>query len=356
MEEKKSQIVDIANQILRKQQKENPLVRTLEFLAGDGSQRTFYRLKLSNDITAVAAMPNQDSPFGLREAESAWQICRHLYQSEIAVPEPLGYDETSGLILFEDLGDMRLHNLLGQSEFSHEDRRYTIYREVVRELIRMQVDGRDGFDTSWCWQTPRYDRQLMLEKESGYFLQALCQDYFDLEPDVESLNQEFLQIANRAAQAPADYFLHRDFQSRNIMVEGGEVRIIDFQGGRLGPLGYDLASLLIDPYVGLSSEFQETLFDEYLAELVKKVKYDPLIFREQYIYLAMQRNLQILGAFAFLGKQREKPFFLDFIQPALVSMQELLKKADSNLYPVLFNLIETCLERAETNNNTKATE
>ncbi|HER63361.1 MAG TPA: hypothetical protein ENO11_05225 [Desulfobacteraceae bacterium] len=211
--------------------------------------------------------------------------------------------------------------------------------------MRMQVKGGEGFDASWCWQTPVYDRALMLERESGYFLQALCHDFFGLEPDTGTLNREFGLIAEMAGKAPAGFFLHRDFQSRNIMITDGAIRIIDFQGGRLGPLGYDLASLLIDPYVCLSKELQEALLDEYLSELLKQVKYDPHALREEYLYLSLQRNLQILGAFAFLGKQRGKSFFLPFIQPALLSIRELLRKAESAQYPVLVGVIDSCLEK-----------
>lgn len=346
MEEKKNQIVILADKLLNQEQQEKrQSVVDITHLAGDGSQRVFYRLQLSNAATIVGVLPNEDSPLGLKEAVSAWQICCHLHRRGIAVPEPVAFDEKSGLILFEDLGDIRLHDLLEQPESLKGDYQFTIYRKVIRELVRMQFKGREGFDTSWCWQTPHYDRQLMLERESSYFLQALCKDFFNLDLDVDSLNQEFVRIAGKAAQAPAQHFLHRDFQSRNIMVDGDAVRIIDFQGGRLGPLGYDLASLLIDPYVSLSTELKESLFDEYVCELLKRMKYDPKVFREEYNYLAMQRNLQILGAFAFLGKQRGKPFFLTFIQPALESMLDLLGKVTTDHYPVLIGVIETCLEK-----------
>ena len=351
MEEKKNQIGDLADHLLNKHQPgKRQSVTDVTHLAGDGSQRIFYRLELNNTRTIVAVLPNEDSPFGLREAASAWHICRHLRSADVKVPEPLAFDKSSGLILFEDLGDMRLHDLLGQDECLREDCRFTIYRKVIQELVRMQVEGREGFDISWCWQTPHYDRQLMLERESRYFLQALCLDFLGLTPDLHSLNQEFVRIADRAALAPSGFFLHRDFQSRNIMIKDGAVRIIDFQGGRLGPLGYDLASLLIDPYVSISYELKESLLDEYVCELLKWVEYSPIAFREEYLYLSLQRNLQILGAFAFLGKQRGKPFFLSFIHPALKSMQDLLVKVNSDHYPVLTGVVETCLEKIEANN------
>jgi len=348
MEKKKNQIVDTVVNLLSKQQPGKwQGIPDISLLAGDGSARVFYRLLFDNDTSMVIVCPNEDNPLGMSEAASAWNICRHLNRVGVAVPEPLAYDKQTGVILFEDLGDLRLHDLLQQEDCLREDCRFKFYRDVICELVRMQVEGREGFDISWCWQTPHYDQQLMLERESRYFLQALCIDLLNLKPDVDSLHHEFVQIANKAASGPAGFFLHRDFQSRNIMIKDGAVRIIDFQGGRLGPLGYDLASLLIDPYVSLSPEFQEALFDEYLCELLKWVKYDPLHFREEYMYLSMQRNLQILGAFAFLGKQRNKNFFLQFIPPALISMKTLLRKVNSGQYTILSQLIDTCQEKIE---------
>ena len=87
------------------------------------------------------------------------------------------------------------------------------------------------------------------------------------------------------------------------------------------------------------------MLDEYLFELVKQVKYDVHVFRKEYLYLSLQRNLQILGAFAFLGKQRGKTFFLPFIEPALFSMRSLLAKAGTDKYPVLAGVVDNCLEK-----------
>ena len=351
MEEKKSQIVDAVNRLLRNLDKGKQLQAAgTSLLCGDGSQRIFYRLRLDDDSTIVAVLPGADNPLSRAEAASAWNICRHLRRAAVPVPEPLAFDRKSGLILFEDLGDTRLYDLLQDEEALKEERLFAVYGKVVKELVRMQVEGREGFDISWCWQTPHYDRQLMLERESGYFLQSLCRDFFNLASDTTALNREFGRIADTAVMALAGFFLHWDFQSRNIMLTNGAVRIIDFQGGRLGPLGYDLASLLIDPYVRLSSELREALFDDYVAELLQRVPYDPHALREEYLYLSLQRNLQILGAFAFLGKQRGKVFFLSFIRPALVTMRALLLKADSSRYPVLAGIIESCLEKIETEN------
>ena len=201
----------------------------------------------------------------------------------------------------------------------------------------MQVRGAEGFDPNWCWDTPSYDRALMLERESGYFLRAFWQDFLGRE-EPSGLQEEFISLADQATLIPADYFLHRDFQSRNIMLHQDEACFIDFQGGRLGPLGYDLASLLIDPYVSISIDLQDELLELYLDTLEGLIPVDRGTFKEEYLLLALQRNLQIVGAFAFLSKQRKKVFFRQFLPPAIGFLHTLL---DCELFSDMLILRET---------------
>jgi aminoglycoside/choline kinase family phosphotransferase len=339
MGEKKQQIVALACRLLGREK------ATAQPLSGDGSQRLFWRLCFPDGSHCIAILPGGREAAQMAEARSAWLIGGHLHRAGVPVPEPFAHDPDSGLILCEDLGEVRLYDHLHGGRGAGEGEVLRLYGEAVRELARMQIRGGEGFQESWCWQTARYDRELMLERESGYFLQALCRDLLGLEPDRDALAREFASIADRAAAAPATYFLHRDYQSRNLMLTNGTLRIIDFQGGRRGPLAYDLASLLIDPYVGLPERVQEELLEEYLQEMVQLTGYDPDRFREEYRYLALQRNLQILGAFAFLGGQRGKGFFLPFIGPALRSLGARLASPELNSCPVLIHLVETCQER-----------
>lgn len=348
MEEKKKQIVDLASRLLQKTG--SPAWQdqaAFSALAGDGSQRAFFRLQFPGETAVVVVLPAGRDLAQMAEARSAWLIGTHLYRAGIPVPKPLAFDEKSGAILFEDLGDLRLHDYLRERAVQNDTELLRVYGEVVRELARMQVLGGQGFQGSWCWQTPSYDRELMLTRESGYFLEALCQGLLGLRPDTASLRREFEEIADQAAEAPAHFFLHRDFQSRNLMLKDGRVRIIDFQGGRLGPLAYDLASLLIDPYVGLPQTVQDALLAEYLRALQQYTSYDPDRFRQEYFYLALQRNLQILGAFAFLGGQRGKAFFLPYLRPALNSLHARLAREGQGRYPVLSQLVQTCQEQMD---------
>lgn len=320
-------------------------------LAGDGSDRRFYRFAAGGQ-SLLAVLPGADCDKGMAEARAAWLIGRHLFARGVAVPELYGFSGDCGLILCEDLGDIKLHDLIlahgpGAPEVE------ALYRQALAALAHLQVEARPGFDSAWCWDTPRYDRELMLARESGYFRRALCEDYLGMDDLPSGLAREFEFLAGRAAEEPGDFILHRDFQSRNIMVREGRVRIIDFQGARLGPLGYDPASLLIDPYAGLSAARRHALLDAYLDALAAHLPLDRGRFIEGYYYLAMQRNLQILGAFAFLSEQRGKEFFRRFIRPAAATLDEHLAGPQGRDFPILRSVLALVRERLNNQHGNK---
>lgn len=320
----------LASGVISRREADEPLLfLTLQRLAGDGSSRRFWRVGRKNGeglclAVAPAGLTEQD----MAEARAAHLIGTHLHQKGVRVPAQYGWDEEQGLLLFEDLGDMKLHDLVEQSrqqsgEINLQQIR-PLYRQTVRQLASMQIGGAAGFDRDWCWDTREYDRSLMLQRESGYFLRAFWQELLGRQV-LPGIEEEFEQIAVAASQAPATFFLHRDFQSRNIMINKGQPYFIDFQGGRMGPLAYDLASLLIDPYCALPPLFQEELIQLYLEAVMALQPLDARQFRQQYSFLALQRNLQIIGAFSFLSRTKGKLFFSQFIAPALRSLAERLQ-------------------------------
>lgn len=316
-------------------------------LAGDGSPRRFFRLSWPGGPPLLAILPASDDAAGLREARSAWEIGRHLLRSAAPLPTLYAFDAASGALLCEDLGDVSLHALVlsAAPETASGFPAAAVYRRVLRALLDMQLAAAAGFDPAWCWDTPRYDRALMLEREARYFLQACCRDYCGLAADDSRLDEECRRLADGAAAAPADYFLHRDCQSRNILLRGETPCFIDWQGGRLGPLAYDLASLLLDPYVALPPALHDELLELYLRELVARTGYDPGRFRREYEFLALQRNMQILGAFCFLTRRRGKVFFRRYIVPALHGLRGRLAGAAGGPYPALAALTAACLAR-----------
>ena len=151
-----------------------------------------------------------------------------------------------------------------------------LYRQALEVLVQLQIAGTQGFSPEWCFDTPFYDASLVRQRECHYFVQAFLQGYLGLETTPEELTEDFELLLQRALHPEQRFFLHRDFQSRNLMVHHNRLWLIDFQGARLGPLQYDLAALLLDPYVNLPFTTQEILLTEYLGLLQEHLPLDPV--------------------------------------------------------------------------------
>lgn len=302
-------------------------------LRGDGSDRRFLRIRAGGQ-SLIAVLPSPTHPGALAEAQAVWQIGRHLWGRKVPVPELFGFDPGTGIVLCEDLGDHQLHGLLLEAK-TELPRVVGLCRQAVELLLHMQLEGAVGLQTKWCWDTPSYDRELMLTRESGYFWQACCRDLLGLAEMPPGLAEDFRHLAELATAQPGGFFLHRDFQSRNLLSAAGRLRVLDFQGGRLGPLGYDLASFLNDPYIDLPQAVRAELFDYYLELLAARRPQLAEGFREGYAWLAVQRNLQILGAFAFLTQVKGKGFFRSYLYPAAVNLQRLLEPPVARHLPIL---------------------
>ncbi len=305
-------------------------------LAGDGSARRFWRVLIPGRETSYVAMQNEPRDLKRdRENRAYLLIGRHLLNRGIPVPEIYRADLSSGLFVMQDLGDENLQ------EASEKGDRLLLYREVLRVLIRMQVEGSEGFDPRWTCQTERYDRSVMGPYEAEYFEEAFLGRYLGLKSRWPELETSFDFIAEEASRPASGFFLHRDFQSRNIMISGAGIGIIDWQGGRLGPLGYDLASLIIDPYTALSPGEQDEFYRTYVTILrdLEPSWVNP--FEDSFHYLAIQRNLQILGAFSHLSKVVGKTYFEAYIPRAVETLQGLLEKVPGKRLAPLRELVAT---------------
>ncbi|MFC1523763.1 aminoglycoside phosphotransferase family protein [Thermodesulfobacteriota bacterium] len=319
----------------------------IEPQGGSGSDRQFFKVRPVRDAGVgesqhyCAIVPASSDPRDLQEARSSWRIGTHLFDHQVPVPQIFGYHEPSGLLVFEHLGKQHLHDFLTSGPADPADLK-SLYREVIDVLIRLQCVAREGFQADFCFDTARYDRTLMIRKESEYFLREFCIGMMEVREIPAAIGGELNQLADRASCESSAFVMHRDFQSRNIMIHASRIRIIDFQGARFGPLAYDLASLLIDPYASLSQEFQEEMFAYYLSTVKRFDSIDPDAFSEGYFYLALQRNLQILGAFAFLSEEKNKPFFRRYIRPALATLQNRLNTSEGDRFPGLRKLVSDC--------------
>jgi aminoglycoside/choline kinase family phosphotransferase len=248
-------------------------------------------------------------------------IGRHLHASGACVPAIYLHDTFSGLVFLEDLGTCHLQQAAqALPPMAQED----LYRQVIDLWLHMALESAHHFDTGWTYQSTHYSRELILERECRYFVEAFFKGYLGLTVSEETLSGEFDLLAELALQNSVTGFMHRDLQSRNIMVRDKRIGFIDFQGGRLGPLQYDLASLLIDPYIALPEAMQQRLA-QYAAQALQRLAgVEPGNFLQGYDYCALTRNLQMLGAFGFLSRVKGKRRFEIYIPRAVATLQRRL--------------------------------
>ena len=304
----------------------------LSILAGDGSARLFQRLEpVNTELTFVFMENPPENDFFKKENLAYLKIGNHMISKGLPLPGILKHDLDSGYFILEDMGDTLL-----QEKVLSGIERDKIYEDVIEALLRLQIDGKEDFDTAWCCQTSFYDASLMREKEAWYFRDSFLRDYAKIKIDFSSLNEPFEYIISMAEKADKYYLLHRDFQSRNIMCSKKGIAILDWQGARLGPLAYDLASLVFDPYVDLPEKERSHLIDIYALSL-NELKPDACeSFKRYFLYIAAMRILQALGAYSFLSLKQGKTYFKKYIPVALKILGDLLDEiADRRLLPLV---------------------
>lgn len=313
-------------------------------LHGDGSDRRWYRL-CDGPRHLILADHGIRRDLNVQEVDAYVSIGTHLHRKGIAVPQIHLYDTFSGLVFVEDLGDTHLQRAV---QGGTPETVASLYEQVIERWIDMALKGREGFDTAWTYQSASYDRTLILEKEARYFTEAFLQNYLGLTVTYDTLAAEFEQLADGAVAYGVTGFMHRDFQSRNIMLHADGIYFIDFQGGRLGPLQYDLASLLIDPYVALPYSLQQRLCTHCAAVLQNRHGIDGKQFLRGYPFCVVTRNLQILGAFAFLSRVKGKTVFKAYIPRALETLRHNLADIPSLELPILKRIVQQIAHQTAT--------
>ncbi len=305
-------------------------------LKGDGSDRNWYRLT-SENRSLVMADHNIRKNQLTSEVDSFVAIGRHLHDKDIPVPEIYLYDTFSGLVFMEDLGDVNLQTLVMNTV--NPEKIILYYKSIIGLLGKLSAAGAKGFDPVWTYQTSHYDQNLILEKECRYFVDAFLRKYIGMNLSFKDLEDEFKSLADKALEFSVNGFMHRDMQSRNIMVKNNRFYFIDFQGGRIGPIQYDLASLLIDPYVELSFWMRNLLLDFSFKTLPSVLNVDPDKFLAGYKYCTITRNLQILGAFAYLSRIKGKTYFEKYIPNAIKILKHNLSVLKNREFPKIESIV-----------------
>ncbi|HSO18634.1 MAG TPA: sugar phosphate nucleotidyltransferase [Desulfosarcina sp.] len=304
-------------------------------LAGDGSDRRWYRLSAGRHRLVLAdhgitpVLPGS-------EVAAFVHIGSHLHRCGLPVPDIYAYDGFSGLVFLQDLGDRNLQQAVTESNDGRGIE--ALYHEVIDALVDLTAAAAKGFDARWTCQSAAYDEALILEKECRYFVEAYLNGYHGMGVDYDAYAEEFDHLARCVLDHGAAGLIHRDLQSRNIMIHGGRPYLIDFQGARHGPVQYDLAALLIDPYVGLGRNLQDRLLAYGAQQAAKRLAGDPERFVRGYRYCAVTRNLQMLGAFGFLSRVKHKREFEAWIPAAAGMLAGHLRDADRRAFPKLIRL------------------
>jgi len=295
---------------------------TVEPLQGQlgGSGRKIFRLG-GGKQSAIGVL------YDVREENTAFlEFSRHFRRHGLPVPEIYADDLSHGAYLEEDFGDMTLFEFLSKNRTGDRIAAEAVeaYRKVVAVLPRFQVEAGRDLNYKLCYPRASFDRQSIawdLNYFKYYFLKLAGVAFNE-----QALEDDFARLTKFLLSAAHDYFLYRDFQSRNVMLRAGQPCFLDYQGGRRGALQYDIASLLYDAKADLPPQLRQDLLDHYLEHLTKFVALERGAFMQHYYAYVYVRIMQALGAYGFRGFYEGKVHFLQSVPYALNNVRWLLRQ------------------------------
>ena len=321
-------------------------LQTVTALPGDASNRRYFRATLTGGPPHSVIVMQLAEPEGFKQSEEAvsgtshqiaelpfLNILSHLAKTGISVPTLHHYDQVAGLLYLEDFGDVTLAETVRQADATNLEARY---RQAIDVLVQMQVRGTTPADPGCLAFHRSFDVSLLMWEF----------DHF-LEYGVQARNSTPLSSEDGAAVARAfkniaeeltrqfRVFTHRDYHSRNLMVDGARLGVIDFQDALMGPVTYDLASLLRDAYIELDESLVDELVGYYLDQVVVRGVggIDRAGFRRIFDLTSIQRNLKAAGRFVYIDRVKGNPKFLADIPRVLSYVKRNLQK-----YPELQSL------------------
>jgi aminoglycoside/choline kinase family phosphotransferase len=302
-------------------------------ISADGSNRKYFRC-FSNQGTCIGVY-NEDK----KENIAFLDYARQLKKKGISVPEVLGEDIENNVYLLQDLGDTTLYQYL---QNNNRDNVIKVYKEVIEELPKIQILAGKDFNYENAYPRSAFDEQSIqwdLNYFKYYFLKLAGIAF-----DEEELEKDFSSLTSYLLNENTSYFLFRDFQSRNIMLVGKELKpyFIDFQGGRKGALQYDIASLLYDAKADIIPTTRRELLDIYISEVEKYIKIDKEDFCQHYFAYVYVRIMQAMGSYGYRGYFEQKREFLKSIPYALNNLAYLEKTVH---LPIELNTLHLVFKR-----------
>jgi len=309
--------------------------KRIEKMPISGSNRGYFKIDIQQS-TIVGTIGNE-----IRENKAFVSFANSFCNAGLPVPRVLAVSSDFSCYLQEYIEGETLFDFLEKNRLDNgtpNNETVDLYKKVIAELPRFQIEGAKCIDFSMCYPRNKFDEQSImwdLNYFKYYFLKATHTIF-----DEQLLENDFKTLCDYLCSAPADYFLYRDFQSRNILISNGKPYFVDFQGGRYGALQYDIASLLYDGKAALPSEIRQELLDCYIENLTKYIKIDETKFRQMFDAFAYIRIMQACGSYGYRGFLENKSHFLNSISPAMRNLGYLLK---NHKLPIEVPHLERCL-------------
>ena len=306
-------------------------------LTGDASDRRYFRVIQPNEPSIVLALHTQPFEF---DALPFVNVADLLRQVPLPVPAILGHGDDLGILVLQDLGDVTLQAHLGAASAAEHA---ALYRQAVAFIELLQRRGRELADGPYVPYGIAFDVEK-LTWELDFFVKHFIEAYRGIALPAASrqaIRDECMAIVEELA-AEERVLCHRDYHSRNMMVNEGQLYIIDFQDARMGPDTYDLASLLRDSYVDITDRELDDLIAYFLALKRCTSDGDVAEFRRRFDLMALQRNLKALGTFGYQTITRANPVYIQYMPRTLRYARTNLEKYPrfGRLHDLLANHIE----------------
>ena len=324
-------ILDKINDLYRKNFNTKP--NYIEKLKTSGSNRLYFRIHCQDE--SIIATYNEDST----ENDTFVYLQNFFESNNLPVPKLYQYFKNDNIYFQQDLGDITFYDYLQKlNHISNYEEILNYYKRIVDYLLLFQFSASNGLDFTKCYPVAEFNKENVLWDLYYFKYMFLRLSYANF--NEKKLDDEFQKFAESILDADLNYFVYRDFQSRNIMIYNNNLYFIDFQGGRKGAYFYDIASLLYDSKAKLSHNLRESILSYYFNELSKKITVDENIFFSKFYEYVIFRILQALGAYGYRGLYEHKEHFILSIEPALNNILFLERNLNiSYKYPYLIEIL-----------------
>lgn len=304
-------------------------------LPSSGSNRRYFRISGSG-ISLIGA-----KGLDVDENIAFMEIAKHFKLKGLPVPQVLCASKDNMFYLQEDLGDITLFNTIEQGrETSHfSEYEVELLKKTISTLPKLQFEGGKGLDYNVCFPQPEFDERNVWFDCNYFkycFLKTTGLEFSEikLHDDLTKMAADLLEGGNE------ETFMYRDFQARNVMLVNDNPYFIDFQGGRKGPLYYDLASFVWQAKANYPTSLKEELIETYREALAQYVDIPKDVFYKKLRLFVLFRTMQVLGAYGFRGYFEKKPHFLQSVPFAIDNLRKLIQEQPFEEYPYIQHLLE----------------